>query len=81
VISNNLNITNSLINRGAYLNTFDIYGLTALDYGTYFISFSSSNKRLIISFNFKAIRSKNIDLVIILLNAGGDLNVEIISFN
>ena len=37
MISNNLNITNTLINAGADLNTKDISGLTPLDFGNYFV--------------------------------------------
>ena len=35
VISNNLNITNTLINAGADLNIVDIFGYKPLDCGTY----------------------------------------------
>ena len=32
-MKNNLNLTNALINAGAYLNTLDSFGLEPLHYG------------------------------------------------
>ena len=78
-MTNNFNITNTCINSGALLNIQDRNGYTPLDYCKYFISFIFSN-RFINNIFFKAIRLKNIDLVKLLVNARGDLNVEINSF-